>query len=540
MKEKKLIIPIALSDGRNVRMQIDAQELGELVKKAKASGDKMMALQIFDDDGNKIEIPIKMSVLRAMVKSVDLSNPIIPKGLDPFLTDMTYYFSKKERVKLVGRDHEIEKIWFYISQKKRNNVFLVGPPDVGKTAICREIIRQIATNECPKEFYDTRVLMLNPREIEKIIGKKKFIFLYKWLINFIVKNRGKVILYIEDSFDMLTAEKLWEMLEMLITKHNIPVLTTSLPENMQEYFLEIDSISKYVNIIYVSEPELNEIYPMIQNFIRKKEKEYGIKASKNVVEFGIFSSPLSESVSANPGNVINNFEKAFLEAKRKGKKMLDKKSILSCYDTDLKRYNIMPANEKKATAYHETGHFIATVMSDRLKDQKIAYVTILPMSWFLGLTEVYNSNSEEVVLSRDYYLDHIAMLMAGRIAEQRVKGSNSGACSDLESATRVAKTMIMSFGLSQKNSNRCYEQSDYFLIPEEKKKELDDEIQQILDEGYKRAEKIISDNECLLKVIAEQLVKEEILTGEYLDKIVKKYRRHKEKMLKNEEKKKTE
>lgn len=533
MKKPKdtFIIPIKAKDGTVVNLTMDLQELVNLVKAAKAPNDAKMSLKLNTDDGEEIDIPLEMSYLRAVTKAVELTKPIVPKVISRYLTDMTYLFSIRHKRKLIGREHEVEKIWFYLSQKKKNNVFLVGPQDVGKTAICREIIRQIANNSCPKEFYETRVLRLEATDLVKVTNKSKFKFLYKTIINFVVKHRNNVILYIDDSCDMLTHDNLWEMLEILITQYNVPVLTNCLPENMQDYFLEIDNISKYVNIINIEEPELNEIEPMIKNFIKKKKKEYGIKASDAVVQFGIFSSPLSSSLSANPGNVINIFEKAFLEAKRKDKKELDKASILSCYDTDLKAYNSMPISEKRATAYHETGHYLATVLSERLKDRKVAYVTILPMVWFLGLTETYQKNDEEVNHSKEYYLDYVAMLMAGRVAESRIKEQNMGAYSDLKSANDIAKAIIMQFGLSESphNHNRYYDYEDYYLLSEEKKEEIDNEIQQIIDEGYKRAEKLISENEDLLKVIAERLLKEEVISGKRLDNICKYFYRHKRK-----------
>ena len=531
MKKQNLLIPVELDNGQEVQIEINVDELIQLVKEKKCANDTMMTLRLDTDEGASVKLPVKMSYLRSIVKTIELSKPIVPRVISGYLTDITYFFTQRKREKLVGRDREIEKIWFYLSQKKRNNVFLVGPADVGKTAICREIIRQIATNECPKEFYDTRVLMLEATELVKVTNRAKFKFLYKTLIKFIVKHKSNVILYIDDSFDMLTHEHLWELLETLITRYNVPVITNSLPENMQEYFLEIDTISKYVNIINIEEPELDEIYPMIEHFIKSKEKEYGIKASESVVQFGIFSSPLADSMSANPGNVINIFEKAFLEAKRKDKKVLDKASILSCYDTDLKHYNEMPESEKRATAYHETGHYLATVLSERLKDRKVAYVTILPMVWFLGLTETYQKSDEEVNHSKEYYLDYVAMLMAGRVAESRIKEQNMGAYSDLKSANDVAKAIIMNFGLSDSphNKNRYYDYEDFYLLSEEKKSEIDNEIQKIIDEGYQRAEKLISENEDLLKEIAEKLLKEEIISGKRLDNIVKYHERNKNK-----------
>ena len=522
MKKKKELIFRNISEDKkddfNIRMDID--ELKKIIITSKYGKDEILQLQFEDDNGEIKKIPIEMGQLRSIVKKAELSIPFVPRGISKYLIDITYIYSRKNISSLVGREHEIEKVWFYLSQKKRNNVFLVGLADVGKTAIAREVIRQIANNECPKEFYDTRVLMFDAEMIQKISNKLKYQMLCKAIVNFVVKNREKIILYIDDSFDMVTDNTLSEIFYYLITKYNVPILTTSLAERINEYFLDVDSLSKYLNLILVQEPELNEIYPMIQNFIKNKEKEYGIKAPENVVRFGIYSSELSESLSANPGNVVNLFERAFLEAKRKEKQELDKESILSCYNSNLKLYNKMPEKEKRATAYHETGHYIAIIKSKHITNRKIAYVTILPMDWFMGLTSSYFTQTEEETPGIDWYLDAIAISMAGRIAEMRITDEYTvGAMGDLSQANQIAKSAILKYGLSDVYRNRYFENEDYLLLSEKKKEIIDEEIQRLIDEGYARAEKIISENEDLLKRIAEKLLKEEILTGQQLEEI---------------------
>ena len=265
MKKKNKEILLQLEDnGERQEYTIDENALREALKNLKVDKEATVLLKLQTSEGEEKELQIKVSELRTIVKMSELMDPIVPRLISEYLIDMTYLFSRKRKAKLVGRDNEIEKIWFYLSQKKRNNVFLVGDADVGKTSICREVIRQIATSECPKEFYESRVLMLRPSQILKVEDNKlKFRLILKAMMEFIVNKKDNIILYIEDSFDMLTHETLWRMLETIITKYNIPVITTSLPKNMEEYFLEIDSISKYVNLINIEEPELDEIYPMI-------------------------------------------------------------------------------------------------------------------------------------------------------------------------------------------------------------------------------------------------------------------------------------
>ena len=531
MKKKKnnqILFQSESENGGVTSFALDPEDIKAAIKNSKYSNEEVVSLRIEADDGEIKNVPIRMDQLRSIIKMAELSVSIVPKAISEYLIDMTAVYARGHKLKLVGRDHELEKVWFYLSQKKRNNVFLVGPADVGKTAIAREVIRQIATCECPKEFYETRVLMFEAESIQKVTNKVKFNVLLKAIANFIVKQKQKIILYIDDSFDMLTNAHLSELLYNFITKYNVPMITTSLEERMEEYFLEVDSMSKYLNVVYVEEPELDEIYPMIKNFIKKKEKEYSIKAPENVVQFGIYSSDLSASVSANPGNIVNIFERAFLEAKRKDKEVLDKESILSCYNSDLKTYNQMPQKEKKATAYHETGHYIAITKCKHITNRKIAYVTILPMDWYMGLTSSYFTKTEEETPGREWYVDVISISLAGRIAEMRVTEEyTGGAYGDLEHANELAKSMIMNLGLSDVCRNRYYGYQDLLFLSEKKKEEIDTEIQNIIDEAYKRAEQIIEENEELLKVIAEKLLKEEILTGQQLQEICDKHEKAK-------------
>lgn len=478
----------------------------------------------------KINIAKELPLIKMAVKYGELINSIIPQTLAGYLEDLTLKIASKKMIPMKGREHEIEKAWFYLSQKTRNNVFLVGPKDVGKTAIAYEIARQISTNECPKEFYEKRVLMLKPELLLKIKSNYLFESKAKQLIRFLVKNRDKIILYVDKAIYLKSDIMLIYILYACVKKFNIPVITTSSEDNFDDYFYEDQSITKYVNSIYVDEPEFEEIEPMIRPHIKKLQKQHGIKISKDMINFGIYTSNLSNSVSANPGNVINIFERAFLEAKRKDKQEVDKKSILRCYNTLLKEYGKMSEEEKRATAYHEIGHWMLAVKSKHFKDIKISCVSNLPMNYWAGVTMPYYNHEEYAVHSKDYYIDYIAFTLAGRVAEKKYTNLNSvGASSDLEYASDIAKAMIMSWGFSEKpnNINRQYNFSDYYLMPECKKELIDKEIQELIDEATKRAEDVINENEELLKIVAEKLLVDEVLTGEQLKAICDEYEKNK-------------
>ena len=132
--------------------------------------------------------------------------------------------------------------------------------------------------------------------------------------------------------------------------------------------------------------------------------------------------------------------------------------------------------------------------------------------------------------SKEYFVDQIAVDLAGRIAEAQISNEyTTGASQDLESASTYAERILMAYGLSEEEGfkNRCYLEVGYFvkdyLISDSKKQKLDEEVQKLIDEGFKRAEKIIADNRELLRIISEKLMVEESLTGEQLEKICQEY-----------------
>lgn len=534
-QEPYVVFQIKKEDGTSFDAQVSTRELRKALDKVKNQKDMSNISLTINYKDESFNISMSIAEIRKHIKQSELllSNPL-RGGITRYMVDLTQQFACKKVQPIVGRENEIEKIWFYLSQKTRNNVFLIGERDVGKSAIAFEIVRQISTNECPKEFYDSRVLMLRPELIIKIEHNFEAEHVVNKILGFLKKNKDKIILYIDKALYMKMDEYLILTLYNCIMRLNIPVITTASVEDFNNYFLKDPSISKYVNDIYIEEPDIYELEPMLKKHISRLKKQYGLNISKEIVNFGIFTSLLNDTVSVNPGKTINIFERAFLEAKRKEKESVDKESILSCYKSYLNLYNKMTEEEKRKTAYHETGHYLLFVLSPNINNLKISCVSILPMMGFLGVTWPYMLEGKKMGYSREYFIDNIAVDLAGRIAEAQISNEiTTGASQDLESASAYAERILMAYGLSDAEDfrNRSYLEDGYFvkdyMISDDKKKRLDEEVQKLINEGYERAEKVIMENKELLSIIAERLMVEEILTGEQLEEICVKYKNKK-------------
>lgn len=498
-----------------------------------------------------VDIPITTieNLLRnteSSFKASELNKNIIPKELGEYLFDDTLIFKKFPLKKVVGRKNEIEKCWFNLSQEFRNNLFLVGEADVGKTTLVNELTRQITRGECPDDFADKRIISVNVEELVNLLEQaKKSVDSYgafapknnqlskaenviELIQEFINNNQDNIILYIDEVIYMLYDVTLIKILFNIIRKCRTPLIATILPEDFERFFLNNPRISKYINYIEIKEPPIYKMKEIIDSYKKDFEGYYkGITISDKVIKFAIYTSRLDSVKSCNPGKTINIIRKAFTEAQRQNKTEVDKECVLKCYNTYYESYENMDKRTIKETAYHEAGHYIAIKLLNYTKNVKANCVSILPMMGWMGVNITESDIREYAVHSSDYYKDHIAISLAGRIAEAKVNNNKytAGASSDLQHARIYAKVIVTMCALNDKGEhrNRVYNYDDYFMIPESKKEFLDNEIQNVIDEGYNRAVDIINNHEDLLKIIAEKLIKEEILTMEELDEICQEY-----------------
>ena len=488
-----------------------------------------IALDIKIDNENSTRVAMSLADLKSIIAQSQYTKIFVPVKISDYLTDLTQSYANQVVLPAVGRDEEIEKCWFYLSQPKRNNVFLIGDVEVGKTTIACELARQISSGICPKEFEGKRFLMLQTALLLKIENDFYFKYMLKRIKEFLVKNRENCILFIDDGILMKTDERLIFMLQDIISSLNIPLISTLSIEDYEEYFVEDFTISKYLNFVYVEEPELEDVLDMVKAHALGLQKQYKIKISKKMVQFAILTSELSETVSFNPGITVNVLDKAFMEAKRKGKKKVDKECILSCYNSYLKLYKKMDEEEKRVTAYHEVGHYVVNMFCETvLKDKKIAFVSILPMLNYYGVNWTYTLRGKNLSYTKDYFLEEIAIFMGGRIAEKKVTSKDSiGSSSDLISANALAEYMVTTYALMEDDTNRSYlDDEGYlktYLISDSKRREWDKQIQSTINTGYKMAEEILNNHWQLVEIITEELLKEEIMTGEDLKKIVDDY-----------------
>ncbi len=190
--------------------------------------------------------------------------------------------------------------------------------------------------------------------------------------------------------------------------------------------------------------------------------------------------------------------------------------------------------EKRMTAVHEAGHAICLLKTPLSKTLPLHKVTIIPRGPALGVTMMLPDEDQHSEYKSEL-LDYIVMAMGGRCAEKVVFGDISGGASgDIRQATAIARKMVCVYGMSEKLGPIEYgsSQGEVFLardlaqtarnFSEHTAQLIDEEIQRIVEENYKRALDILTENKERLLLIADKLMEFETLNGGQIAELLEK------------------
>ena len=232
--------------------------------------------------------------------------------------------------------------------------------------------------------------------------------------------------------------------------------------------------------------------------------------------------------------LANLLNEAALLAARTGKKSIEQPELEEARDKVRwgreRRSMAMSDEEKKATAWHEAGHALVSVLLKHT--HPLHKVTIIPRGRALGVT-MSLPKDDMLNMRRKQAIDTIIMTMAGRIAEEYVTDDiSSGAAMDIQQATALAKAMVMHWGMSEKLGNVLYgEAQEYVFLgrdmmrtkdySESTAQDIDAEVKRIVDGAFQTAKKLIEDNRDKLELVANGLLEYETLDGEQVADIVR-------------------
>ena len=253
--------------------------------------------------------------------------------------------------------------------------------------------------------------------------------------------------------------------------------------------------------------------------------------------------PLSPDVKAEviargtPGfsgaDLANLVNEAALFAARKNKRLVDMFDFEMAKDKIMmgteRRSMVMSDEEKKNTAYHESGHAVVAKLLP--KSDPVHKVTIIPRGRALGVT-MQLPEADRYSYDRDFLLQRISTLFGGRIAEEIfMHQMTTGASNDFERATTMARDMVMRYGMSDLLGTMVYAENEgeVFLgrsitkttnMSEATMQKVDSEVRRIIDEQYRIARKLIEDNRDKVELMAKTLLEWETIDADQIEDIM--------------------
>ena len=267
--------------------------------------------------------------------------------------------------------------------------------------------------------------------------------------------------------------------------------------------------------------------------VREREEILGVHARDKVLDKSVNLGYLAKRTPGFSGAALENLlNEAALLAVRRGKNAITMSEIDEATDRVIggpakvsRKYN---EHERKVVAYHEAGHAVLGIKLPNADD--VQKITIIPRGQAGGYT-LMMPKEETYLATKSELLERITGLLGGRVSEEiEFKEVTTGAHNDFEKATKIARSMVTEYGMSDLGPVQLEQQEGGVFLGRDYNKsknfsneiahEIDKEVRKIIDECYKQAHKILEENKDLVKLIAETLLEYETITKEQIDSLV--------------------
>ncbi len=402
---------------------------------------------------------------------------------------------------------------------------LVGPPGTGKTLLARAIAGEAGVpffTISGSDFVEMFVGVGASRVRDMFEQAKKnapcIVFIDE--IDAVGRSRGAGYGGGNDEREQTLNQLLVEMDGFEANEGIIIVAATNRPDVLDPALLRPGRFDRQVQ---VPNPD-----------IKGREKILAVHARKVPlgpdVDLRIIARGTPGFSGADLANLVNE---SALMAARVGRRFVTMHDFESAKDKVMmgaeRRSMVMTEDEKKLTAYHEAGH--AIVGLNVPQHDPIHKATIIPRGGALGMV-MSLPERDQLSVSYTKYTSKIAMAMGGRVAEELIFGKEnvtSGASSDIQQASKIARAMVTQFGYAEELGFVDYANEQNSFLGNygggtnhsaDTQKIIDDKVKEIIDTGYETAKRILTEKADELERLAQGLLEYETLTGNEITKVI--------------------
>ena len=403
-------------------------------------------------------------------------------------------------------------------------VLLVGPPGTGKTLIAKAVAGEAGVHFLSisgSDFVELYVGVGASRVRDLFDQAKKdapaIVFIDE--IDAVGRQRGAGLGGGHDEREQTLNQLLVEMDGFASNEGVIVMAATNRQDILDPALLRPGRFDRQ---IYVGLPD-----------IKGREEILKVHARKKPLAEDVSLSDIAKATAGFTGADLENLlNEAALLAARGGQRFISMadlhEAMMKVIAGPEKKSRVVTPHAKRLTAYHEAGH--AVVIHELDTQDPVHQITIIPRGGAGGMT-ISLPQEDRSYLSRRELEEHIAVCLGGRVAEQLVLGDiSTGASSDIQKASSIARNMVTKYGMSEKLGTIAYtsESNEVFIgrtmaqsrsYSEEIAGLIDEEVKSIVDAAYQRCEDILSRHRSQLELTAQYLLAHEVMSGETFQKV---------------------
>jgi cell division protease FtsH len=432
--------------------------------------------------------------------------------------------AKESLTEIVDFLHNPDK-YAAIGALQPKGALLVGPPGTGKTLMAKAVAGEanvVFFSLSGSDFVEMFVGVgaSRVRDLFKQAAQQAPAIIFIDEIDAIGKSRDNQ-LNSNDEREQTLNQLLAEMDGFDSSKGVVILGATNRPEILDKALLRPGRFDRRINV------ELPDLKGRV-DILRVHAKKVKMNPS---VDLERIAKITPGAAGADLANMINE---AALHAVRMNRQEVHQEDLMEAVEVVIagkeKKDRIMSEKEKRIVAYHEVGHALASAIQ---KDAKpIEKITIIPRTkGTLGYV-LQTQDEERFMSTRDQLIAEIIVCLAGRAAEMVVFNTQTtGAANDIERATRMARSMVSMYGMSDRfgmmnlesAGNRYLDGRAVLQVSDATGADLDKEVAKIINDCYQQAVDMLTVNETMMKEIAEFLFNKETMTGDEFMEMYKKY-----------------
>ncbi|KFB08837.1 ATP-dependent zinc metalloprotease FtsH [Nitratireductor basaltis] len=407
-------------------------------------------------------------------------------------------------------------------------VLLVGPPGTGKTLLARSVAGEanvpfftISGSDFVEMFVGVGASRV--RDMFEQAKKNAPCIIFIDEIDAVGRHRGAGLGGGNDEREQTLNQLLVEMDGFEANEGIILIAATNRPDVLDPALLRPGRFDRQV---VVPNPDVSGREKILKVHVRN------VPLAPNV-DLKIVARGTPGFSGADLANLVNE---AALMAARRNKRLVTMLEFEDAKDKVMmgaeRRSHAMTQEEKELTAYHEAGH--AIVALNVPKADPVHKATIIPRGRALGMV-MQLPEGDRYSMSYKWMISRLAIMMGGRVAEELKFGKEnitSGASSDIEQATKLARAMVTQWGFSDELGQVAYgeNQEEVFLghsvarqqnMSQETQQKIDSEVRRLIDEAYETARDILTKKNKEWIAIAEGLLEYETLSGDEIQAIMR-------------------